>query len=209
MTSGQLLSPVSRCITDLLQWPILGWPRQGPDAARIVVLNCSLDTISLWWPVTYKSVAQRDDDDGVGNHDVVFFNTVRWPGEKFALPHPVYNCPELHWAPGSARMEWDFGNHIDITWSPDFHVIGPYGQRQQSDLPTTVLSFMTCAVETEESGNKVNWPDGNYCVYKMGNTCPAGKEMQISVLLLLFKYKFTTIWFIVYSTSLCKKDFPY
>ena len=91
----------------------------------------------------------------------------------------MFGCPEneLHgWKTGYINMTLNtnsrnmFWNDKDpFTFEP--HILGPYTQKS--------VQLNICLMKNNsslfESSSEKMWPDGNYCIYKVGDSCPEGK----------------------------------
>ena len=109
-----------------------------------------------------------------------------WPTGEYALPMSMFGCPEEEtrgWQNGFINLtipvtapnhEW---NDDDLeTTEPN--ILGPYYKH------SIQLNFCT---KTEESYNHsmkiMYWPNGSYCIYRIGATCPIGGLKQLLTIL--------------------------
>lgn len=103
-----------------------------------------------------------------------------WPNTNYAIVTAMFGCPESRehgWTYGYVNMTLN-SNSSSMFWNDDDpltfepHILGPFTQR------TLQINF--CIMRTNMTRN-VNdteikkWPTGNYCIFKVGNSCPDGK----------------------------------
>ena len=135
---------------------------------------------------------------------VVYAELGLWPEGQYALPRPVYDCPSqsLHnWTTGMAMIQLGprTNNTASSSWSANFHHLGTNEPKE--------FIITTCAKGREGpvSGaptekNKHMWPQGNYCIYKIGDDCPKGWWTKFTTPLFILKQtgcifsKIITVW---------------
>lgn len=88
-----------------------------------------------------------------------------WPSGSYGLPRPITGCPN-YWKEG-VRYQDTEDEHSNNKKSGSYHLSGSvnrHGVRQEF-----------CTKEDsvfDEVG--LQWPDGQYCIYKYGSECPEG-----------------------------------
>ena len=94
---------------------------------------------------------------------------VTWPKGAYGLPRPSIGCANSHftWATGW-RFQDTEDTFPDNFWSNPCHLEGPYYSND---------AYQTFCMKTVEEEDIYEWgfPEGAYCVYKKGSTCPPGK----------------------------------
>ncbi|XP_002160429.2 uncharacterized protein LOC100210996 [Hydra vulgaris] len=106
-----------------------------------------LGTVSLW------IFAQLWNIEGI----------MKWPSGSYGLPRPVSGCPQF-WKEGLRYHDTE-DNNSNNKHSVSLHLSGTvneHGVRQEFCLKEESLF--------EEVDTK--WPDGQYCIYKYGESCP-------------------------------------
>ncbi|KAM7452633.1 hypothetical protein ABFA07_000282 [Porites harrisoni] len=92
----------------------------------------------------------------------------KWPSGTYGLPKPVNGCP------AADGFEWKTGYRFHDTeddgtenqHSNSFHLAGEFSDEG--------IRHEFC-IKSEEDGAG-RWPDGKYCIYKKGHSCPSGLE---------------------------------
>lgn len=92
--------------------------------------------------------------------------STRWPQGTYGLPKAVSGCPKADdflWQEGWVSQDTN-GENSNNSKSEPFYLDGVV------DAKRVNRSF---CLKTSQHGNRLNWPRGQYCVYKNG-TCPIG-----------------------------------
>lgn len=95
--------------------------------------------------------------------------SLAWPSGSYALPMADTGCPEgngFTWFTGRRTEELENEQNKN-KYSPNFHLM--------SKINTPDITRYFCvknATETDEG--RFKWPDGKYCIYKKGYSCPQG-----------------------------------
>lgn len=93
---------------------------------------------------------------------------LKWPSGTYGLPKPVDGCPMAD------SFEWKTGYRFHDTeddgtenqHSDSFHLAGEFSDEG--------IKHEFCIKMNEEGGGR--WPDGKYCIYKKGSSCPTGLD---------------------------------
>lgn len=100
-----------------------------------------------------------------------------WFPGSYALPESVYGCPhsnDIDWVPSFIRIKTGtgagFGSHISPS---DYHVNGPFGDKE-------IEMHFCVRWESPNDSKMLPWPNGQYCVFKVGFQCPQGKKQEFS-----------------------------
>ncbi|XP_041461258.1 uncharacterized protein LOC121412532 [Lytechinus variegatus] len=88
-------------------------------------------------------------------------STQTWPSGTYGLPKPLTGCP-AGWLDGRRKHDTE-DTHPNNNWSDSLHLAG----YQQSSS----MEHEFC-MKTSTSGS-INWPAGDYCIYKK-LACPSG-----------------------------------
>jgi len=91
---------------------------------------------------------------------------LRWPSGIYGFTKPNSGCPiapDFKWAEGSRTHDTGNSNKVD----PDSH----FGGEQSNN----VIESHFC-MKTVETPTAFPWPNGKYCLYKKGNSCPPNFE---------------------------------
>ncbi|XP_041462167.1 uncharacterized protein LOC121413420 [Lytechinus variegatus] len=88
-------------------------------------------------------------------------STQTWPSGTYGLPKPLTGCP-AGWLDGRRKHDTE-DTHPNNVWSDSLHLAG----YQQSSS----MEHEFC-MKTSTSGS-INWPAGDYCIYKK-LACPSG-----------------------------------
>ncbi|XP_041365770.1 uncharacterized protein LOC121380846 [Gigantopelta aegis] len=83
-----------------------------------------------------------------------------WPPGTFALLKTSASCPP-DFKEGSVKMEGDGTNKV----SPGLHLAGDFTAKTQE--------YQFC-VQDQSSQSEFKWEAGNYCINKVGDSCPEG-----------------------------------
>ncbi|XP_060084391.1 uncharacterized protein LOC132563668 [Ylistrum balloti] len=98
----------------------------------------------------------------------------KWPKGEYGLPMSAFGCPEedsFGWNSGyanltlpelSSKQLWN--DLDDVTVEP--HIMGPFHEHIMQ------LNFCLKQKISLTNDSDKNWPQGKYCLYKVGNTCP-------------------------------------
>lgn len=104
----------------------------------------------------------------------------QWPYGDYALLTIAYGCPETidhGWTYGYVNITLN-GDTSNMLWNDDDpvtfepHILGPFTQR------TLQINFciMKTSIPRYVNNTEMNkWPTGNYCIFKVGGSCPDGK----------------------------------
>ncbi|KAL9984820.1 hypothetical protein ACROYT_G007155 [Oculina patagonica] len=93
---------------------------------------------------------------------------LKWPSGTYGLPKPVDGCPNAD------GFEWKTGYRFHDTeddgtenqHSDSFHLAGEFSDEG--------IKHEFCIKMDEDGGGR--WPDGKYCIYKKGSSCPTGLD---------------------------------
>ena len=109
------------------------------------------------------NIEQQIYDDGATSN--LLKTGSKWPKGSYALPRPKSGCPI------TSGNTWKFGSRLyDIKFASSTN---NYLRNTVSSL-FFVENFCSRSPSIERS--EANFPRGQYCVYKTGNSCPAGLQ---------------------------------
>ena len=104
------------------------------------------------------------------NSDFTLVTDRNWPSGVYGLPTPTSGCPTgVIWETGSRYQDTE-DTYPNNYWYPStgIHLLGPY---EKNDM-TQNFCMKTCDHTDEAEGD---WPQGRYCVFKYGPSCPKSK----------------------------------
>ena len=90
-----------------------------------------------------------------------------WPSGVYGLPTPTSGCPNnsgVIWETGS-RLQDTENEYSSNAWSTGIQLLGPY---ERNDMTQNF-----CMKTHDEAEG--DWPQGRYCVFKYGPSCPKSK----------------------------------
>ena len=98
-----------------------------------------------------------------------------WPDGKYGLLKPVVGCPntEFTWNEGSRDQDTE-DKWADNGWS--FYM--PLVMDGVLDMNWIRQKFCIKTVSNVDERSHWQWQPGSYCIYKYGDSCPQGKEMN-------------------------------
>ncbi|GFS20624.1 metalloendopeptidase [Elysia marginata] len=114
-----------------------------------------------------RCIPGLDPDTGcktIYKHD---FSGLKFPGGQYALPAHTDGCPNGSFKLGSRKHFNNGGNDR----SAKFAV--------KTDVTANMVEESFCVSNT--SNNRITWPEGNYCIYRVGGACPEGFFSEGSV----------------------------
>ncbi|XP_069142289.1 uncharacterized protein [Argopecten irradians] len=106
-----------------------------------------------------------------------------WPRGEYGLPTSTFGCPEedrFGWKPGHINLTLPrtsraqiWNDLLDYTLEP--HIMGPFH--------THIMQMNFCLRKnlSQSSSTDENWPPGEYCLYKVGDTCPSENFTEGSI----------------------------
>lgn len=92
-----------------------------------------------------------------------------WPSGSYALPMADTGCPEgsgFTWYTGQRKEELENDQNRNRR-SENFHLKTIVGKPD-------ITRYFCVKNTTETDEDRLNWPDGRYCIYKKGFLCPQG-----------------------------------
>ncbi|XP_033103765.1 uncharacterized protein LOC117106502 [Anneissia japonica] len=90
---------------------------------------------------------------------------ITWPQGTYGLTQPKVGCPltpHFNWHTGWRKHDTEKRNG----WSDGNHFVGPYWENDMYD-------HFCMKHDTKVTEYDWTWPDGEYCVYQAGTTCPS------------------------------------
>ncbi|PFX26315.1 CUB and sushi domain-containing protein 2 [Stylophora pistillata] len=97
--------------------------------------------------------------------------TVLWPSGSYGIPKPASGCPKAEgfgWKEGWRYQDTEDTNSANAK-SPQFHldaVVESRGIKRSFCMKTF----------TADDSNRIDWPSGQYCIYRKGICCPPGLD---------------------------------
>ncbi|XP_033119821.1 uncharacterized protein LOC117119117 isoform X2 [Anneissia japonica] len=96
---------------------------------------------------------------------------ITWPLGAYGLPKPAAGCPpniDFPWHSGYRYQDTE-NDRANNYWSDPLHFEGPYSvDNMEQDF----------CMKTQYKGGEYDWtwPEGSYCIFKKGSTCPDGLD---------------------------------
>ena len=101
---------------------------------------------------------------------LVFSTSILWPSGRYGLPMPKSRCPTangFHWISGYIYQ--DLENKASVTTvSPNAHLLGWVSNDVSQSF--CIKNQTSTALDNKRKP----WPEGEYCIYRKGSSCPAG-----------------------------------
>ncbi|XP_048743790.2 uncharacterized protein LOC125657178 isoform X1 [Ostrea edulis] len=100
-------------------------------------------------------------------------SAVKWPRGTYTLVKPKSGCPS-GWLQGWRYQDnEDDSNQNRVTYGHHFFGI--------SGSSPNYMNVSYCTKDLDDCNSEGQWPSGNYCILKHGNTCPIGAFRSGSV----------------------------
>ena len=97
-------------------------------------------------------------------------HNLEWPAGSFALPEPRGGCPygpDINWKHGYRLF--DQGTGSSFTTNTTY-----INNHLNTTASSRYLTEQFCTKSDPVGRNTGLFPEGNYCIYRTGETCPAG-----------------------------------